>query len=300
MQDRQQRPKVPKAVREGLRAEAAGKCANPGCPNHLVELHHIHEWHEVKEHDPAHMVALCGACHHSVSRGELQISDEDTYRWKADENRRKDVHQHHVYVEPGGDPRLVAGTVDLERTDGNGLIALDLKGGQHLSFSVIDGEIMNLNAEVIAANGEVVVRVVSGHVRNVAANVTPLRRPGAICFPGGLQSDLTPEWVRTRLARFHFPDPIIDVPWLSLEVLGVNRVRVKGVFCGPENGFVINDTAFIFVNNTDVEPVSLQSTTVPNSVIRYAGDASRAIFEIRETDGGDDTPKVTLKGQRLL
>ena len=47
-----------KSIKNQLIEEAAGKCANPGCPNRLVQFHHIREWAVCRTHDAAHMIAI--------------------------------------------------------------------------------------------------------------------------------------------------------------------------------------------------------------------------------------------------
>jgi hypothetical protein len=64
------RPAVPKPMKLQLVEQTSGKCANPGCANVLLELHHIREWRVYHVHDADHMIAICASCHDSVDRGK--------------------------------------------------------------------------------------------------------------------------------------------------------------------------------------------------------------------------------------
>ena len=76
------RPKIKPSVKRALIDEAGGKCANPGFPNILTEIHHIRDWHVYFIHDPDHLIAICPACHDAVCRGDLRISADTAYQWK--------------------------------------------------------------------------------------------------------------------------------------------------------------------------------------------------------------------------
>jgi hypothetical protein len=65
------RPKVTEEVKNRLRTEARGKCANPGCSNVRAHIHHIREWAVYKTHDDQHMIAVCPACHDAIHHGAL-------------------------------------------------------------------------------------------------------------------------------------------------------------------------------------------------------------------------------------
>ncbi len=67
------RAKVPAKIKKALIKEAGGKCANPGCPHALTEIHHIKERCVYKTHDQSHMIAICPNCHDAVTRGGLRM-----------------------------------------------------------------------------------------------------------------------------------------------------------------------------------------------------------------------------------
>jgi hypothetical protein len=171
------RPDVPAPMKLTLIEQAGRKCANPGYPNRLVELHHIREWHVYQTHDAVHMIAICAACHDSVDRGQLQISDEALYRWKGID-RSSATNIGHIFVEPGEVPRLLLGSITA-RGD-SGLIVFASSEQQRLSFVVRDGVIMPLNLKISTPDGVLALDVVDGYVRKREPSIEYRTRPGAI------------------------------------------------------------------------------------------------------------------------
>src|SRR5437870_10166428 len=94
-----ERTKVPSRLKQELRDEAGGKCANPGCSARRVHFHHIREWHVYETHDGVHMVAVCPTCHDAITHGEIEITDETIYRWKGIKRTSQAIRSE-IYVEP--------------------------------------------------------------------------------------------------------------------------------------------------------------------------------------------------------
>ena len=70
----------PNKVKRELRQEVNFGCGICGAP--LIEYHHIIPYHEVEQHDPDHMIALCPNHHQlsddgAISRSELYDAKED-------------------------------------------------------------------------------------------------------------------------------------------------------------------------------------------------------------------------------
>jgi hypothetical protein len=171
-------------MKRTLIEQAGGKCANPGCPNRLVELHHIHEWHVYQTHDAEHMIAICAACHDSIDRGQLQISDEALYRWKGID-RSSSRNMGHIFVEPGDAPRLLLGSITAKGD--SGLIVFESSEQQRLSFVVRDSEIMLLNLKISGPDGGLLLDVVDGYVRKRESSIDYRVRPGAVEVPAGFE-----------------------------------------------------------------------------------------------------------------
>jgi hypothetical protein len=269
------RPKVPSAVKRVLIEEAGRKCANPGCPNRLVELHHIEEWHIYQTHDEKQMIAICAACHDSVDRGELQISDEDLYRWKG--IPRDVVSTAHLFVEPGSPTKMLLGSIAVQGD--SGLVVFDFTDLQRLSFAVKDGDIMLLNAKLSRFDGKPLLDIVDGYVRQRADEIELATRPGRVQVPAGIHSPLIPEWARTSLLM---EDPLYGVDGLSLidlEVVEPGLVRVQGIWMDEDKGVIVTNDRLSFVGRGRPKPLTIVGTG-KDSVLHYVGPLGTALFGV--------------------
>jgi hypothetical protein len=270
------RPKVPAPLKRQLIEQAGNKCANPGCPNILLELHHIREWHVYKTHDGDHMIALCPTCHASVTRGPLRITDEDVYAWKGIERRMPRVG--HVFVQPGGEPpRLLLGTVSAVGDDG--LVVFDFGIGHKLSFAVRDGDIMLLNLKILSA-AKVLVDVVDGYVRTADEHVKICSRPGHIKIPAGIHSAFVPEWIRTRLLAEDKYYGLDGMPLLEIKVVQPGLVRVNGIWTGQDEAVVITDRRLSFVRRSLLAPITLLGDRDDPPILHYSGPVDEALFQL--------------------
>jgi hypothetical protein len=254
--------------------QAGEKCANPGCPNRLVELHHIREWHVYQTHDAEHMIALCAACHDSVDRGQLQISDEALYRWKGID-RRGASHTGHIFVEPGGAPRLLLGSITLQGN--SGIVVFDFSKRQRLSFAVRDSEIMLLNVKISDPAGNLLLDVVDGYVRKREPSIELRTRPGAVEVPVEFDSQLIPGWVRAALLREDDRYGEYPLSLLAMEVIDRGLVRVEGLWLDTYNGVVITRERLSFVSRGRPRPVTLVGEG-EKSIINYVGPIDASVF----------------------
>jgi hypothetical protein len=276
------RPAVKATVKRDLISEAGGKCANPGCANRLIEIHHIHEWHIVKQHDPDHMIAICPSCHDSVTRGDLRISDETAYEWKRLE-RAKPSAVRHLYVEPGGRPSIRAGTLTLVSSDSGSLVVFAPNEGNSISFSVRGNELMFLNAKVTTPDGIPVATVVDGYLEPHMPGLEVVQRTGKIEIKSSLRSPHITASLKTFLEEKEV-DP--DIPWLSLEVIAPNTVRLKGMWITGETGIAIDDERLVVM--VDGEGVAMVGDPGGKSRIEVMGDPSDAFLKLK----GRDRPPI--------
>lgn len=273
------RPKVNRAIKRALVTEAGGKCANPGCPNTLTELHHIREWHVVRTHDNAHMVALCPACHEAVSRGTLRVTDEDAYRWKTvirTDQRVRGL----LYVEPSPTPPvLLAGTIELAGTEG--LVVFNHSGLWELSFGLLGTDIMLMSALVSDTAGAPVFRVRDGHFETIDPDFQGevVQRPGRFRVTHPLSAALMPDWAVEQV-RQHEPDFASSgvLPVLDMHVERPNVVRVCGIWMTKSYGMVITPQGLHFVDETRPSPVTLQGEEKGGSRFEFSGPADSAMF----------------------
>ena len=65
------------------------------------------------------MIAVCPACHDTVTRGNLRIDDETLYRWKN--IIRGELNHDHIYVERGSPVRMLFGSITVEAARGDAI-----------------------------------------------------------------------------------------------------------------------------------------------------------------------------------
>lgn len=269
----ERRPDVPPATKLLLRDEAGGKCANPGCSNVITENHHIKQWHVYKAHDSDHMIAICGACHNAVHRGDLHITDDDLYRWK--EVQPGTPSRAHLYVTPGAPPRLFMGAFVLPGD--SGLIVFEFSPRLGLSFGVHDGEIMLLNLKLSNQEGELLIDVAEGHVRKHDPTVEMRQRPGRVQVPIKLTSGLLPDWLINPML---VNDPLFgihELNLLDLEVMEPALVRVEGIWMDTDGAVVITRDGVSFIDRAPPRCVTMRGGGM-DTVIQYVGPVARSLF----------------------
>lgn len=185
--------KVSRQVRRALIREAGGKCANPGCASQRINVHHI-EYKVYSTNDEKTLIAICPTCHDAVHNGELAVEDETLYRWKQ---LRRPSGRGHIYVEPGGQLKLLLGTIAVSGP--GGVRVFDLSPNNRLSFSIHDGDIMLIDLEVASHQGKPVVRLTKGHVRVLNTDVTFQQTPGHIRISAPLSETYLPTWALNQL-----------------------------------------------------------------------------------------------------
>ena len=84
----------PVAVRRKLLIEARFKCAicfSDAPPR----FHHIVEWANLKHHDPAHMLAICGTCHDKIGSGQIDtIAQKEIKKNLSQQSRHTHIADH--------------------------------------------------------------------------------------------------------------------------------------------------------------------------------------------------------------
>ncbi len=261
---------IPTKVRKTLIEEAGGKCANPGCPNQLIHIHHIERWHIHKAHNSESMVAICPACHDQVDRGELRITDAETLAWK--ELRREEQQSGHVYIEPGDPVELLLGTLSVRGRDG--LFVLDIDEGNQLSFVVEDGDLLFLHGILTSYSGEPLVRIIGNHVKPIGPDVLLKRRTGRLLLNVRDRSTIVPGWARYGLSLTEPKRSLRRMPLLELTVVGPGRVRVKGIWMSTATGVMIFDDAMAVFDQSREQPFLVLAD--PGAVVH--GDASGPLF----------------------
>jgi hypothetical protein len=239
-----------------LYREAGKKCANPGCPNTLLELHHIREWCVYRTHDRAHMIAVCPTCHGHAHHGKLRIDDATIRSWKA--IGRTATKQAHLYVEPGPSCKVLLGSLLMTNGPANatGIIVFQLSPSNQLSFRVADGDIMLVNLRVTDTSGREVVRVVDGYLKHHAEEPVWFEsRPGRCRLTApALPAYIPPYIVEKYNASRPHETLVVDGRFtvLDVEVLDRGLVQVQGVwFEGTRAVVVTHDWLSLWLPPTD-------------------------------------------------
>jgi hypothetical protein len=276
------RPNVPAATKRALIREAGRKCANPGCANRLVELHHIRKWAVYRTNDAEHMIALCPACHENVERGGLLISDEILYAWKRIVRRDAGA-RGHIYVEPGDQAKLLLGSVAVSGEDA-GLLVFELSENNRLSFALRDGEIVLLNLAVADRRGRELVKVVDGHVLMLDGDTATFeQRPGRVSVTvpmhGRYLARRAVEMVRVQEPTFAETGVLT---MLDLEVIEPGLVRVQGIWTRGLDAVVITRErlAFVSMRPERTQPISVIGDGAGVSELHYTGPITTAQFTI--------------------
>jgi hypothetical protein len=221
------------------------------------------------------MIAICAACHDSVDRGDLQISDNALYRWKGiDRNSATNIG--HIYVEPGAAPKLLLGSIAAQGD--SGLIVFESSKQQRLSFVVRDGEIMLLNLKISSPDGNLLLDVVDGYVRRREPSIEYRTRPGAVEVPAGLDSSFIPGWVRASLLREDDRYGDEPMPLLALEVIDRGLVRVQGLWLDKYRGLIITHNRLSFVARGRPRPITFIGDG-EETLIKYVGPVDLGLFK---------------------
>ena len=273
------RPKVPTDVKKALVDEAHGKCANPGCPNTLTEMHHIKEWCVYKVHDKDHMIAICPACHDSVTRGVLRIDDETLYRWK-NINRDKKLSSAYLYLEPNEElPKIILGTISVQGA--TKFTVFELSENNDLEFCLKANTIL-LPRLRIGSKDKLLIDIVDGHVIRKDQQITLKYRPGKVrIIDKGLQERI-PDWAMSIINNDNGLD-LDTQPLLDLEAVEPGVLRVQGMWFRQELIIIVNMRQLSFIYPGLVRPLSfIGDGDGTKSVLMYTG--SSVLFGIAEAN----------------
>lgn len=273
----QRQRKIKPALKRLLIDESGGKCANPGCSNWRVHIHHIKHWAVYKTHDSAHMIAICPSCHDAAHHGSLEITDEEIYQWKG--IRRAVVPDSaHIFVEPASELKLLTGSLCISTTNDQ-LVVFELSNTNQMQFRVLDKNILQLSVHLQDQHGKELLRVVENHVRVVRnKGVIFDYRPGRARILLPATSDFVPRWLITQV-RVQNPAFAADgrIVALDIGVLKPGLLRVQGCWPDRNTGVVITEWALSFCTKGLREPVSLVGAG-ETTELKYTGPVTNASF----------------------
>ena len=242
------RPNVPAAMKKALVEEAGGKCANPGCPTFMTELHHIQEWHVYQTHDEAHMAAICPSCHEQVHRGDFRIEDAEVYAWKKIARPPKPAYAH-LYVEPGGTPALLVGRVLMKSKTETGMSYFRASHGTKLGTRIIGPGILQVELALFDYRGSKLLEIGAGNVVQFHGHedVEIRQRTGSCEVWTPFDERFVPDWMRVEIAK-HDPALVVEgrVLLAGFTVVMPSVVKIRGIWPTTDwGGVVISDTEFI-------------------------------------------------------
>lgn len=269
--------KIKPALKRLLVDKAGGKCANPGCSNWRVHIHHIKHWAVYKAHEAADMIAICPSCHDTVHHGRLKIPDERLYAWKG-VVRKGAPDSVHIYVEPASTLKLLTGSLCISTTNDQ-VVVFELSNSNQLKLRVLDQDLLMVSARLQNQHGEEILRVVENHVRVARSNSICFDyRPGRARVTVPATDEFAPQWLIDQV-RFQDPSFASDgwVVALDIEVVKPGLVRVQGCWPDGSVGVVITDRAFSFCTRGLREPVSMVGAG-EDTVLVYAGPITSALF----------------------
>jgi len=246
------RSKIPVGIKRKLILEAGNKCANPGCPNKIIEIHHIKEWHVYKTHDGDHMIAICPSCHDTITRGNLRIDDDTLYRWKT--IHRELDNSAHIYLEPGENlPKIIVGTISVESE--TNFIVFELNEYNDLEFC-IRGSTILLPRLRIGSDKESLIDVIDGHVISKNNRIDFDYRPGKIQVKDTSLEDRIPDWAHKIIEA----DPGIDISeqsLLDIEAVEPGILSIKGVWINNDFLVLVNDRQLSFIYPGLIRPLTI-------------------------------------------
>ena len=245
------RPAVKKGIKRRLLAEAGGKCANPGCTNTRVHIHHIMEWHIYGSHDPADMIAVCPSCHDEIHHGRLGIPDETLYAWKQLQRQASSDSTTQLYVEPAQKLEILCGSITLSTNrTGNKLVAFKLSNASRLGFKIEDNDMLLVNLQLNDRWGIPTLKVTDNRVRVAKdESVTFEVRNGRVIVTAPASDRYISQ---SSLLKMRAVEPNFAsggrLTILDTEVIAPGKVKILGMWPSPEVSVVITELGVSFVS----------------------------------------------------
>ena len=269
--------KVPPQVKTQLIEEAGRKCANPGCSNWRVHLHHIRQWSVYKSHDGKHMIAICPSCHDSVHHAG--IDDETLYRWKRISRPATTEIVDHLYVEPSTTIKVLTGSIYVT-TDRPDALVFNLSNNNHFGFRVEDDKIFLSHCLIRDLGGAVLVRAKSNHFRLIDSDRVGIsRRTGRIRVTVHEADKYFPDWIGIMWRAVPEFTLNNEVAAFDIEVIEPGIVRLRGVFVAPDSVFAITDDKIWILKPEMNGPLAIVSQN-RDACINVTGPITKTAFQL--------------------
>jgi hypothetical protein len=276
------RKHIKPAIKRKLIEEAGGKCANPGCKNWKVHIHHIKEWSVYETNDQEILIAVCPSCHDDIHHGSIEISDEVLYRWKKIVRDSK-PNTTHLYIEPAQKLSIQTGSVTISSTNTN-VNVFKLSDTNTFSFRIQDNDILLLNLQICNLNGDEVLRVSDNYVRVIDDDsIKFLQSAGHIkVSTDNINSHILQEFLN-KMWR-HEPNFAIDgeLVLLDLEVIHPGLVKLSGCWSDFKHAVIISENSLSFIKKSLIGPISI----VGFGNIIYSGPIEISMFGFKDDNTG--------------
>lgn len=271
------RKKNKPSVKREIVQEAGGKCANPGCANWRVHIHHIKHWAVYQSDDPDILIAVCPTCHDAIHHGSLEFTDELLYLWK-EIGRTEKPSSTNIYIEPSENIKLLTGSIALS-TKNEGATVFELSELNKLSFRILDGDISLVSLKVSNLSNVEKLRVSENHVRVNDTDTLQFEQvPGHVkVSTKDSESFISKDYLQKMQAQQPEFMENGELTLLELQVTKPGQVKVKGCWVHKEFAVIITDKSLSFIRPGLKEPISLVGKG-EGTVLNYVGPITHALF----------------------
>ncbi|MBV7569649.1 HNH endonuclease [Pseudomonas sp. PDM27] len=263
---------IPRKTRERLLYEAGGICANPGCGNSRVEIHHIQQWAIYKSHDSSHMIAVCPTCHDACHSGNLKISDDVLYLWKGLPIER-DYAEGNIFVPSAHVTKLSMGTITLQKDNKGDIFVFNISNQNQLQFSEKNGY-LRVSAKLTDEAGHTILEVTDNNIKvHLDKDANLEQRPGIFKVTVPTRKLYLPAHALYQMRQvkpdYGQDDSIIA---LELEVMKAGQVRVQGFWPKGNGALVVTKEAIHVCHASDFR------RPLPHHPVPIVGDGDGSIL----------------------
>ncbi|MHA6574578.1 HNH endonuclease signature motif containing protein [Pseudomonas yamanorum] len=273
---------IPKKTREKLIYEAGGKCANPGCDNTRLQIHHIKQWSIYKTHDAKHMIAICPTCHDACHFGRLKITDDQLYQWKKIV-KNEEHEEAHIFVSSSSKTLISAGTVAFQQTKERNTVLFDLPSKNKLEFSV-NNEYLSVSATLFDRDDQLVFRITNNMIKvHTSKDVILEQRTGKFRVTVPVNKFYLPATALTLMRnREHDYGADGTLTAIDLEVINPGHVRVQGFWPDGNAAIIITKQSINFCRCGGLDYFKHLPTSIVGSgdstVLLFDGAINEAMF----------------------
>ncbi len=269
--------KAPNSLKRQLIKKSRDKCANPGCSNWRVHLHHIKHWLVYQTHDGKHMIAICPSCHDAVHTSG--IDDETLYRWKSIPRGTANEIRDLLYVEPSPEIRCLTGSMCV-LADSTDALVFTLSNSNHFGFRVKDLDIFLSYCLLRDLSGSYLAKAKSNHFRLLnSASIRVERRTGKVRMTVLDADKYLPSWIGVMWRAVPEFVRNNEVNALDIEVIRPGVVRLKGVFVAPDAVLAITEHKLWILRPEINGPVAFVGEG-EGTQIKVTGPITRAAFQL--------------------